>query len=564
MADGPQLKPTTVSAAPEVTVGHQVLARAGDARTGIRFEDETWTWAQATDESLRRAAWLLEQRRPGPFHVGVLLDNVPEYVFLLGAVGLAGGVVVALNSTRTGPELARDLEHTDCQLVITESAHVAKLEGLTETPVFDSDSDAYRDTIAATPIPDASTWPAVDPHDLFILIFTSGTSGAPKAVMNSHTKMTAPGISLGNQLGLSSDDVLYVTMPLFHSNALLIGWGNGLANAATIALRRRFSASQFLPDVRKYGVTFFNYVGKPLSYVLAQPEHPDDADNPLRMVLGNEATERDLERFKVRFGCMAIDGFSSTEGGVVVQRTADTPPGSIGKPAPGTAVVNAETLEECPPARFDVRGRLLNADDAVGEFVNKTGAGAFQGYYNNPEADSERMRNGWYWSGDLGYRDEAGFYYFAGRTMDWLRVDGENLAVAPIEGVLYRHPDVVIAAAYAVPSPVVGDDVMATLLLRDGVTFDPTAFAAFLGEQRDLNDKAVPRFVRVARDLPETATNKVLKRELAAQRWVSADEIWWRPGKETAFQALDDAAVDAIAQEFKEHGREDVLDGKHA
>ena len=119
--------------------------------------------------------------------------------------------------------------------------------------------------------------------------------------------------------------------------------------------------------------------------------------------------------------------------------------------------------------RFDERGRLLNAEEAIGELVSKGGGAGFEGYWRNDEAQRTRLREGWYWTGDLAYRDEKGFFYFAGRDHDWLRVDGENFASAPIERILQRHPDVALAAVYAVPDPVVGDQVMAAVQLRPGL-----------------------------------------------------------------------------------------------
>ena len=158
-----------------------------------------------------------------------------------------------------------------------------------------------------------------------------------------------------------------------------------------------------------------------------------------------------------------------------MSKTDDTPPGSLGVPVPGfrAEIVDPDTGVECPRAQFDEHGRLLNAEEAIGEMVNPDGAGSFEGYYNNPEANAERMLGGKYWSGDLGYRDDDGFFYFAGRNSDWLRVDGENFAAAPVEQVISRHPDVVLAAVYAVPSSEVGDEVMVAMHLHEGTTFDP-------------------------------------------------------------------------------------------
>ncbi len=195
----------------------------------------------------------------------------------------------------------------------------------------------------------------------------------------------------------------------------------------------------------------------------------------MRIAFGNEAGDRDIAEFARRFGCTVVDGFGSTENAVVISRVPGTPAGSLGQPLEGVAVLDPETGEECPRAVLDDAGALTNGDEAIGELVNTTGAGQFTGYYNDPAADDERMRDGMYWSGDLAYRDADGFVYFAGRTSEWLRVDGENLAAAPIERVLLRHPDVSRVAVYAVPDESVGDQVAAALVLRDGATFDPEA-----------------------------------------------------------------------------------------
>jgi fatty-acyl-CoA synthase len=367
-----------------------------------------------------------------------------------------------------------------------------------------------------------------------MLIFTSGTSGRPKAVNVTHTKIAWPGQFLSERFGLGPDDVAYMSMPLFHSNAVMAGWGPALAAGATMALARRFTASGFLSDVRRYGATYANYVGKPLTYIMSTPEAPDDADNPLRIVFGNEANERDIEAFGRRFGCVVVDSYSSTENAVIVQRVPEMPPGSLGRPLEGVAVYDAETLVETPDAEFGPDGELLNAEAATGELVNTQGAGGFAGYYNDPDAERERMRGGMYWSGDLAYRDADGFVYFAGRTADWLRVDGENLAAAPIERILLRHPAIEEAAVYAVPDEAVGDQVMAALVTRARVA--PAELEAFLGDQPDLSPKAWPRFVRVLDELPRTATNKVLKRELAAEGPVAgAGALWTRAPRGTTY-----------------------------
>ncbi|WP_439380928.1 long-chain-fatty-acid--CoA ligase [Amycolatopsis lexingtonensis] len=507
------------------TVTELLLARAGDDRPGLRFEDETWSWADHVEASARRAGDLRAALDPSrPPHVGILADNVPAFSILLGACAFAGAVLVGLNPTRRGEALARDVRLADCQFVLVERKYQPLLAGLDLGGIRVLDLDSWPS--ANTPIEPV---PAA-PDDLLMLIFTSGTSGDPKAVRCTHGKIAFPGAMLADRFGLSTSDTVYVTMPMFHSNAIMAGWAVGLAAGAGIALRRRFSASGFLPDVRKFGATYANYVGKPLSYVVATPPHPDDADNPLRLVYGNEGASADLAAFEKRFGCKVVDAFGSTEGGVGFARTDGTPPGSLGKPAGDVAILHPHTGRPCPPAEFDADGNLVNAGEAVGELVNTTGAGWFAGYYRDPEADAERLRGGVFHTGDLAYADSNGFYYFAGRLGDWLRVDGENLGTAPIERILLRHPAITDTAVYAVPDPVTGDQVMAAIV-TGGTPLDPAEFGRFLAGQPDLGPKQVPKYVRTVRELPRTSTFKVVKRQLAAEGLNCDDVLWERAGQ---------------------------------
>src|SRR5205085_9681449 len=247
------------------------------------------------------------------------------------------------------------------------------------------------------------------------LIFTSGTSDAPKAVICSQRRLMVTGTRFSMMLDLTPDDVGYVAMPLFHSNAVMVGWAPSIVVGASVGLARRFTASGWLPDIRRYGATWFNYTGKPLSYVLATPERPDDADNPLRVAFGNEGSPQVVEAFSRRFGVEVIDAFGATEGGVAVNREEGMPEGAMGRVGGSVKVVDEEGGER-RRARLDGSGRLMNAEECVGEIVNTAGWGPFEGYYNNAEATERATRKGWYWSVDLGYVDGEGFLYFAGRT----------------------------------------------------------------------------------------------------------------------------------------------------
>jgi fatty-acyl-CoA synthase len=291
------------------TVRDLLLDRRDDQSTGLVFEDRRWTWAESVQASLDVAAVLQSLRDPErPFHVGALLDNVPEMHLLISAAALDSSVLVGLNNTRRGEGLAADVRKAHCQIIITESRYVDLLDGLDldGARVLDIDSPEWAKLLVeqqGADVPDYNP----TPEDLMMLIFTSGTSGDPKAVRITDFKVFIPGIMLQDRFGLTGDDVTYLSMPLFHSNAIMGGWAPAVAGGTAIALTRKFSASGFLPDVRKYGVTYTNYVGKPLTYIMATPALPDDADNTLRIVFGNEAAERDIAAFSERFGCVVVD-----------------------------------------------------------------------------------------------------------------------------------------------------------------------------------------------------------------------------------------------------------------
>ena len=526
------------------TVRALLLARAESDDRGLAFEDRTWSWREYVAESAARAHVLRDLADPAPgggavsrpLHVGALMENVPEMAMAIAAGAIGGHVTAGLNATRRGEGLAADVRRADCQVVLTDREHLPLLDGLDlgGATVVDTDAEDWRQRVSAAPRA-TDDFPPVETMDTFMLIFTSGTSGNPKAVRVSNFMVVIAGTMLADRFSLTPADVCYCAMPLFHSNAIAAGYAVALACGGTLALARRFSASRFLEDVRHHGATYLNYVGKPLAYVLATPERPDDADNPLRVAFGNEANDRDIDEFARRFDCVVWDGFGSTENAVIVTRVPETPPGSIGMPHDGVAVYDREAGTECPRAVFDEHSRVTNLDEAVGELVNTTGAGFFSGYYNDEQATAERMDGGMYWSGDLAYRDADGYVYLAGRTSDWLRVDGENLAAAPIEQVLLRHAAVSQAAVYGVPDPRVGDQLMAALVLREGARLTPEELESFLGEQADLSPKAWPRFVRIAEQLPSTATNKVLKRELVQQGTGTTDPVWVRGERDRAY-----------------------------
>ena len=548
------------------------------ARPALRFGERVWSHGELYAEACRMAAFLEARLDPErPPHVAVLLDNTPDYVITLAGAGLVGACLVGLNHTRRDEHLARDIGYTDVQLVVTEPRHqellaaiAGKLElpgGLFVTSRFAEAGDPpaslgepLEAALAALGPPGAVRDPGREPdvEALWALVFTSGTSAAPKAVRCTQRRLLTTGNRMQMLLDVGPDDVGYVSMPLFHSNSLMVGLAPALVTGASVGLARRFSASGFLDDVRRYGATWFNYTGKPLAYLLATPERPDDADNTLRIAYGNEGSPGVVEEVARRFGVAVVDVFGSTEGAIALDRSGDPPRGSLGKLREGMAVVDAEG-RALSPARFDGEGRLLNAEDCVGELVNTQGVGPFEGYYRNDEAMARATRNGWYWSGDLAYVDDDGWVYFAGRTSEWLRVDGENFPAAPVEAILARHPDVQFLAVYGVPDSDAGDQVMAALVLRPGAAFDPAGFPRWLEQQADLSPKWRPRYVRLSSALPTTPTNKVLTRRLVHEKFradrTGGDVLYVRGRGEDAYRRFDAEAESALHGAFVAAGR---------
>ncbi len=564
------------------------LDRRFSGRPALRFGDETWTHGELLAESERFAALYRSRLDPGrPPHVAVLLDNTPDYVFALCGAGLVGAALVGLNLTRRDEHLAGDIVHTDAQLLITEPRHQALLRssvdgldlpgGVFVSERFAEAGDPPRSIGTALEAALASggadgrarvraeTTREVDcePDVLWALLFTSGTSDAPKAVRCTQRRLLTTGQRMATMLDLGPDDVGYAAMPLFHANSLMSGLAPALVAGASLSLARRFSASGFLPDVRRYGATWFNYTGKLLAYLLATPMRGDDGNNPLRIAFGNEGSPHVVEAAAKRFGLTIVDVFGSTEGAIALDRSGGPPRGSVGRLRQGIKVVDPAG-GEVPRARFDGEGRLVNADECVGEIVNTLGVGPFEGYYRNEEAMRRTTRHGWYWSGDLGYVDDAGWLYFAGRTSDWLRVDGENFPAGPVEAIVARHPDVALASVYGVPDVDGGDQVMVALVLRPGAVFEGRSFAAWLSEQSDLSVKWWPRFVRHCQELPTTPTNKVITRTLVKEKFrsdrVGHDPVYVRERGADSYRLFTRKDEEHLRRAFESGGRSHAWD----
>jgi fatty-acyl-CoA synthase len=531
-----------------VTAAELLLQHRERDAPALYFEDRTITYLEWIDESLRRAALWQDIRDPDkPPHIGVLLDNTPDYLFWLGAAALSGAVIVGVNSTYRGDELLRLIDHADCQALVTSSVYGGLLDdaGFAMDPrrVLRTDSDDYR-TLLSTVGSDTDIAPRHD-DDLFLLIFTSGSTSFPKAVRCTQGRFARTGGHVATVAALGQDDTVYSPLPLFHSSSLFTGLAASVASGVPLGTRSKFSASRTMDDIRRTGTTVMTYTGKVLNYLLAVPERSDDAHTSLRLAIGNEASFNDIRTFARRFNCQVRDSYGSTEGVVIIRRDASMPEGALGTADDHIVVLDPETGEECPPIERGPDGTILNAAQATGEIVNLSPGEGFEGYYRNDEATSERFRQGRYWSGDLAYRDAEGWFYFAGRSNEWLRVDGENFAAGVVETIIGRFEAARTAVIYAVPDAPVGDRVMAALELDDPDSFDIEEFEQFLAGQPDLGPKWVPAFVRLSKELPKLASLKVDKTRLRKEAWL-VDPVYWRPSREDSLQVLADSDRDRL------------------
>ena len=353
----------------------------------------------------------------------------------------------------------------------------------------------------------------------------------------------------------------------------------------TLAVRDRFSASAFVPDLLRYGVTYWNYVGEPLHYILAaiEKEHGRDEDrvlreitnhpdNRLRYALGNGAAPPDIDRFMRWLGLEDMfELYGSTEAAISTFRQKGDPRGSVGEVTDPQVQILDDQGRPCPPAQLDADGKITNYAEAVGEICRVAeDTGLFQGYHGDPGADAAKYRDGIYHSGDLGHileRDGVRYLFFDGRTDDWIRKDGENFSAAQVARLLMEHPDVELAAAYGVPCAVSDELVMVALKLRDGVEFDPQAFFDSCEEgvaHSGMDRKWFPDFVRLVDEFEYTQTQKILVRHLKQahfdRRRLPDARLYWRQRGDATFRTFESADYKALRADFEASERLNLLD----
>lgn len=583
-----------------MTLRDQIEARAHHAefssRTFLMHDDGHWTYGQFRNESVRMAHFLLQElgaAEGGVGNVAIMLENHLELAALLGGCAYAKGVLFGINTGLRGEVLAGVLNHSRARLLVVNEQFYPevlrvqdRLEHIAPERIFvlstrPGSVEASRDlrvrlaelgpADAARAVPSF----AIAPSDNLMVIYTSGTTGLPKGINNNHFKLLVTGLAVAASMGLGRDDVGYICMPLFHSNSMFVGFMPAFHVGASLGLRERFSATRFLDDVRSYGATYWNYVGEPVHYVLSalEKQHGGDAARidaevtrdprvKLRFAVGNGAAPPDIDRLTRYFGLEEMfELYGSTEAAISTFRRSGDPRGSVGEVRDATVKILNERGEECEVAKLDDDGRILNYEQAVGEICRVAADTAlFQGYFDNPKANSEKYRDGVYHSGDLGHivaRGEQRFLFFDGRTADWIRKDGENFSANQVGRLLSEHPDVALGVAYGVPCVVSDELVMAALKLREGAEFKPKEFFLWCEAQvtgGSMDRKWFPDFVRIVQDFEYTETQKVLVRHLKAAHFnrerLPAEPIFWRQRGDLEYRPFSKEDYESQRKQF--------------
>lgn len=577
-------------------------------KTLLMQGDRRWTYRRFRDESVRMAHFLagrlgtVDDARPA--HVAMFLENHFELLALYGGCGYGGQTLFGINTGLRGEVLAGVINQSRARVLVVDErllpeldrvrgqlAHLAP-EHVLVVPIqggaIDPSVDLGRCLDAEVGSAERSLdAPAVDltPEHNLMVIYTSGTTGLPKGINNNHAKLCLIGGVVAGNMGMASDTVGYACMPLFHSNSIFVGFMPTLWAGGSMGLRERFSASQFVPDCFRYGVTFWNYVGEPVHYVLnaiekqyggdldrIRAEVTNHPDNKLRFAVGNGAAPPDIDRFTDWLGLEDMyELYGSTEAAISTFRRKGDPRGSVGEITDSSVKILDESGRECAPAELGPDGKITNYDQAVGEICRVAADTAlFQGYFDNPGANQSKYRDGIYHSGDLGHvlhRDGKRYLFFDGRTDDWIRKDGENFSAAQVGRMLSEHPDVALAVAYGVPCAVSDELVMAAVKMRDGATFDPKGFFDWCEGQIEggsMDRKWFPDFVRLVDDFEYTETQKVLVRNLKAvhydRRRLPEVPIFWRERGDSAYKPFTAEDFASQREVFAKAERAELLD----
>jgi crotonobetaine/carnitine-CoA ligase len=501
----------------ERTVGGLLTTRAKELgqQSFLMFQKENFTYRDVDRISNRIANGFLGLGINKGDNVAVMLDNCPELIFAWFGLAKIGALEIPVNTALKGPLLAYILKHSGSKTLVTQPScleQVAFVEdeikgierilvvgGISEN-VKGLETSSFKDLMAQNDNP-----PRVEvyPCDLMAILYTSGTTGASKGAMIPHNCFYCAGEIVSEHMGYTEKDILYTCLPLFHANAQYDTVMPALYFRGKLAIGKRFSASRFWDEIKEYGATEFNGIGAMLSILEKREPRKEDSQNPVRLVYAQPRPENQAA-FEQRFGLKLIELYGMTECGCPVTSIPldGDRPMSCGKVMRGIELkVLNENDEELPPGK-------------VGEFVVRPTEPfrMFLGYYKMPEETLASFCNLWFHTGDLGWKDDEGYFYFTGRKKEAIRRRGENISAQEVEQVLNSHASILGAAVIGVPSELGEEEVKACIVLKAREKLEPEELMKFCEDR--LAYFMIPRYLEFKEDLPRTPTGKVEKYKL--------------------------------------------------
>jgi len=503
-------------------------ARQRPDHVAFQFRDDPITLGDLNERINKAANGLLSIGvKPGD-KVAIMLPNCPEFLYAWFGANKIGAVEVPINVALKGAGLAYQIDQSDSTVLVADVEYMDRLAEVVENLktvhhiVFLNNNQAGSDlprvqgaTVLSFPelLGHSSNAPDVKVHysDMASILYTSGTTGVSKGVQMSHHYWYDIWAESVKYSRYTDEDVLYTGLPFFHGNAQGITIGPALLADAKAVIVERFSAGQLLDDCRRWNCTEANYIGGIIPILLKQSPREDDADNPLRLMVGAAAPADEWHTFQKRFNTKLLEVYGMTECYCCLASPYDAPrAGSCGKAITGWDVrIVDDDDNECPPG-------------TPGEFIarsNKMFVGT-SGYYNNPEATLELFKNGWIHTGDLGRMDEDGYFYFLDRKKQALRRRGENISSFEVESVIGSHPAVLEACVVGVPSDVGEEEVKAVVVLKEGQKATEEELIRWC-EPR-MAYFAIPRYIAIRSSLPKTPSERVEKFKLKSEG-VTAD-----------------------------------------
>jgi crotonobetaine/carnitine-CoA ligase len=490
----------------------------------LDFEGEQYSARRMDDESSRLAHALRALGVARGDRVATLLENRPEQVVSFFAAGKLGAIQVPINTAYKGDFLRHQLVDSGAKVFIVQGDFASRAVEVVgqDTPdlarcVTVGSADAVVDAVPTHDWQEllksgddaALDTSAVRPSDLACFIYTAGTTGPSKGCMLSHNYIVSLAEQITRTWQRRADDIVLTPLPLFHFNAISVCVVGTLMVGGSAAIERRFSVSNFWPEVKRTGATMVSMLGSLAILIANAEDHADQRGHHLRLCAAAPMPPDTDRIWQERFGCQTFSGgYGMTEASLVCMLDAGEPnkPGAMGK-----------------PNQHEFEVKLVDDDDNdvpvgdVGEIVCRPRGPnlMFAGYWNRPDATVEATRNLWFHTGDLARLDADGYAYFVDRKKDTLRRRGENISSFEMEKVLYGHEAVKDAAVHAVPSPVGEDDVKVTVVLQEGATLDEEQLCRWIAERVPFF--AIPRYVEFRADLPRNPVGRVLKYELRAE-----------------------------------------------